>query len=48
MDTINKTELKIIIGWCKEKGHSSDETLDLLMRIANGSELKPVPDVILQ
>ncbi len=45
MESIKKSELRTIISWCKEKGHSADEILDLLMRMSNDSEAVIKPDV---
>lgn len=34
MEELDKKEIKEVIEWCDEKGHSEHEILDLIRRIA--------------
>lgn len=38
MDEMDKKEIKEIIEWCDEKGHSEHETLELIRRIVGAKE----------
>ncbi len=38
---MDKKEIKVIIEWCDEKGHSEHEILDLIRRIVDA---KPRPE----
>lgn len=35
MKEMDKKEIKVVIEWCDEKGHSEHEILDLIRRIVN-------------
>lgn len=35
MDDMDKAEIKEVIEWCDEKGHSEHEILELIRRIVN-------------
>lgn len=37
MEEIDKKDIKEIIGWCDEMGHSEHEILDLIRRIVNAN-----------
>ena len=44
MEDMDKKEIKEVIGWCDEKGHSEHEILDLIRRIVDAkprNEEKP-------
>ena len=34
---MDKKEIKVVIEWCDEKGHSEHEILDLIRRIVNAN-----------
>jgi len=38
---MDKKEIKVVIEWCDEKGHSEHEILDLIRRIVDA---KPRPE----
>lgn len=37
MEQMDKKEIKVVIEWCDEKGHSEHEILDLIRRIVNAN-----------
>ncbi|MCI9082824.1 MAG: hypothetical protein HFI70_11145 [Lachnospiraceae bacterium] len=37
MQEMDKKEIKVVIEWCDEKGHSEHEILDLIRRIVDAN-----------
>ncbi len=40
MEEMDKMEIKEIIEWCDEKGHSEDEIMELIRRIVGAEPRK--------
>lgn len=41
---MDKKEIKVVIEWCDEKGHSEHEILDLIRRIVDAKPRTERPD----
>lgn len=43
MEELDKKEIKEVIEWCDERGHSEHEILDLIRRIVGAKPLEEDP-----